>query len=202
MSDILSEVLANPLVGMVGNAIAIAAVTLWLAAAWWAYGDSSRRSESRVAPLAAAAWIVLSTPLMLPLSLAIYGALRPQQTVGERHDQQLMLELDHAVAFGQPDCDACGASIQSDWLRCPMCATWLAAPCAHCGRLSSSTLEACPFCGDESTRVAPHGPAGHEKAAASEAPAAAIASTPQRRIASSLRPASYAASRESSSASL
>lgn len=202
MDAVLSEILASPIVGMAGAAIGITAAALWLAAAWWSYVDASRRSKSGFAPLAAAGWIVLGTPLLLPLSLAIYRVARPQVTSAETHEQELALEFNHAAAFKSSECVYCNARIDPGWLRCPACATWLALPCGHCGRTSPSNLEVCPFCADESARISPSGPIGHEKAAASEVPAAAVSSTRQRGIASSLRPASYAASRESSSASL
>ena len=201
MPDLLSEFLANPMVSAAAAAIGIAAVALWLAAAWWAYTDASLRTDSGLAAYLASGWILLSTPLTLPFALAIYRLARPQLTAADTRALGLVRALSESAAA--PTCFTCSAAIDSSWLRCPACATWLAAPCSHCGVSSAPDLEACPYCGSDAGKATPHAIPAYEKAAASELPAAAIVAMPQRgRIISSLRPASYAASRESSSASL
>ncbi|MEO5703974.1 MAG: zinc ribbon domain-containing protein [Candidatus Limnocylindrales bacterium] len=200
MPDVLSDILANPLVGAAATAIVIVAIGLWLAAAWWAYTDAGMRSDSGLVAYMAAGWILISTPLTLPFALAIYRLARPQQTAADTRAIGLVRALSESGAA--PACPACSAIIDSSWLRCPACAAWLAAPCSKCGVSSAPDLEACPYCGSEAGRTTPRSIPTHEKAAASETPAAAIVAMPQRRIISSLRPASYAASRESSSASL
>jgi len=78
MPDLLAETLNDPAVGAVGTAVVLAGIALWLAAAWWAYADAARRTESSLAGFVAAGWIILSTPLLLPLSLAAYAFARPQ----------------------------------------------------------------------------------------------------------------------------
>lgn len=201
MPDVISEILANPLVGAAATAIVIAGLALWLAAAWWAYTDASMRANSNLAAYLAAGWILLSTPFTLPLSLAIYRLARPQQTAADTRVVGLIRAL--ADSATTPACPTCSASIDSSWLRCPACATWLAAPCSHCGASSPPDLETCPYCGTEAWKATPSAIPAHEKAAADELPAAAIVAMPlPGRITSSLRPASYAVSRESSSASL
>lgn len=67
----MAEILVNPIAATAETAIAGAAIALWLAAAWWAYLDAARRTESTLAAFIAAGWIVLSTPLLLPMSLVI-----------------------------------------------------------------------------------------------------------------------------------
>lgn len=203
MADLLAQALANPIVGTATTAIGVGAIALWLAAAWWAYADASRRSDANLVALLASGWILLSTPLLLPLSLASYRLARPQLTAADERAQALIRALNDTAAFAAPTCENCHATVDSDWLRCPWCATWLANPCAHCGTWSAAELEACPFCGSEARKARPYAVAGHDKAAPSDVPAAAFVATRQRGpIVPSLRPASYAASRESSSASL
>lgn len=201
MPDVIANILANPLVGTAATAILIAGLALWLAAAWWAYTDASMRTNSNLAAFLAAGWILVSTPLTLPLSLAIYRLARPQQTAADVRALGLIRAL--AESSEAPACPTCSASIDTSWQRCPACSTWLAAPCSHCGVASAPDLDVCPYCGSEAGKTAPTAFPAHERAAASELPAAAIVAMPQRgRIVPSLRPASYAASRESSSASL
>ncbi|HJP88176.1 MAG TPA: hypothetical protein VJ850_04010 [Candidatus Limnocylindrales bacterium] len=224
MNNVFNEILANPAVHTAGIAILLAAVALWLAAAWWAYNDASRRRESALAGFAAAAWIILSTPLLLPLSLGIYSTVRPQQTASDDRTRGLMARLIETAA-DRPTCPGCSATVDPDWLRCPYCATWFALECEACGEWSAAALDLCPFCGadresvpagwvaadsgadaatDSAGRTDLSGRGGHGNAAAGK-PAAAVRSAgaprlQRGRMASSWRPSSYEASRERSSA--
>ena len=138
----LDPVLTTGLVVVVGVAAAI-----WLAAAWWTYADMSRRTTSEPARLLAAAWILLSTPVLLPLSLGSYLLARPQRTVGDRRAELLFAAM--AGGDERERCPWCAVRIEPGWRRCPACATWLASACAHCGSWSSVLFEICPTCATE-----------------------------------------------------
>jgi hypothetical protein len=219
MSDVFNQILGNPTVHLAGLAILMAAVALWLAAAWWAYQDASRRLESSLAGFAAAAWVILSTPLLLPLSLGIYATVRPQATASDHRTQGLMARLIETAA-DRPTCPTCASAVDADWIRCPYCATWFALECDACGEWSAAGLDLCPYCGAD-RESAPAGwvaadselpgrsglagrGAGHGRAAASKPTAAGRSAGAPRlqrgRMASSWRPSSYEASRERSSA--
>src|SRR5215212_9023637 len=150
MTDLLAETLSNPAVAAIGTAISMAVVALWLAAAWWAYADAARRTESSLAGFVAAGWIILSTPVLLPLSLAAYAFARPQVPAADQRTRALAAELARMPA--RPACIVCSEPIDAAWIRCPSCTTWLSSPCAQCGRWSDGTLEICPWCGDEARR--------------------------------------------------
>jgi hypothetical protein len=150
MTDILDQALADPAVTTIGGAIGVAVVAIWLAAAWWAYTDAARRTDSNLAALVVASWIVVSTPLLLPFSLAIYSLARPHQTAAEHRARHLAAELvDEIGQIADAGCRGCHAAVDPTWLRCPRCTTWLAAPCAGCGTWSDDTLAVCPWCGTE-----------------------------------------------------
>jgi hypothetical protein len=148
MSNLLDDALANPLVGAAATSLAVAGVALWVAAAWWAWRDAGRRTESMTAAFLAAAWIVISTPMLLPLSLAVYVVARPPITAAEDRTQSLIAALSATNAAGTA-CPGCTARIDSGWVRCPACATWLLAPCAACGEWSPADLDICPYCAHE-----------------------------------------------------
>ena len=148
MTDLIAETLANPAVGAVGTAVLMAVVGLWLAAAWWAYADATRRTESTLAGFVAVGWIILSSPLLLPFSLAAYTFARPQVSAADRRTRSLAAEF--VLAPGKAVCASCALPVEDAWLRCPTCTAWLAAPCAHCGRWSDSNLDLCPWCGNQS----------------------------------------------------
>jgi len=147
MSDLIAQTLSNPAIGALGMAIALAAGALWLAGAWWAYADATRRAESSLAGFVAAGWIILSTPLLLPLSLAVYAFTRPQVTRADQRTRALAREL--TLAPDRPTCATCAEPVDAAWLRCPTCSSWLAAPCSDCGGWSDASLEICPLCGSE-----------------------------------------------------
>ena len=218
MKEVFDELLANPALQAVGTAILIAGFALWLAAAWWAYQDASRRTESMTAAFIAAAWIIVSTPLMLPLSLAVYSMARPQASASDSRTESLMARLNQ-IAVDRPACPSCAVAVDPDWLRCPYCATWFAFECDACGEWSAAALEVCPFCGSDrqalpagwaAAESGPHRDTGHGTAAASKpaaaggatmSPRASRARVQRGRVASSARPASYEASRAISSVS-
>ena len=149
-ADAFAGFLSDPTVTAVGGAIGAALVALWVAAAWWAYTDAARRTESTLAALVVAGWIIVSTPLLVPFSLAIYSLARPQQTAADGRTRQLAGALvDELEASAAGGCPSCGLAVEPGWLRCPSCTTWLALPCSGCGTWSDPTLDACPFCGSE-----------------------------------------------------
>jgi double zinc ribbon protein len=150
VNDVLGQILADPLVTTIGGAIVVGAIALWVAAAWWAYADAVHRTGSVPAALLVAAWIVVSTPLLLPLSLPIYALVRPHESASERRTRRLAAELAGVLeeAAG-PHCFSCGIEVDPAWHRCPSCTTWLSRPCASCGTWSDRTLEICPYCGGE-----------------------------------------------------
>jgi hypothetical protein len=150
MTEIVAQTLSNPVIPAIGLAVGATIAALWLAAAWWAYRDAARRAGSPYAGLLAAAWIVLSSPFLLPLSIAVYSFARPQHTAAERRSLRLVAELvDQLDAADGERCPSCRLTVDSAWLRCPSCTTWLAQPCAHCGGWSDGGLEICPWCGSE-----------------------------------------------------
>jgi hypothetical protein len=152
MSNLIDDVLANPLVGAAATAVAVGGVALWIAGAWWAWRDASRRTESMTVAFLASAWIIISTPMLLPLSLAIYAVARPAITAAEDRTQALVAALSATNAVGTT-CPWCDTRIDPAWARCPQCATWLLAPCSSCGEWSPADLEICPYCAHEGHAV-------------------------------------------------
>jgi hypothetical protein len=150
MTDIVGNVLSNPIFPAIGLALAGTGTALWIAGSWWAYHDASWRTGSTFLGLVAAGWIAVSSPLLLPLSLGVYALVRPQQTAAEGRSRRLAAALvDQLDAEAISSCPMCTATVDRDWLRCPECATWISAPCSSCGGWSDRNLEICPWCGNE-----------------------------------------------------
>ena len=180
MIDIITKALDNPIIPAIGLALASTAVALWVAAAWWAYRDAAWRTGSSILGMVAAGWIVLSSPLLLPLALGVYVLARPQQTAAQGRSRRLVAELVAQLDATAPGtCPGCDAAIDPSWLRCPACSTWLAQPCGHCGGWSARDLAICPWCGSEERDA----PAVEERK-----PAAAAARKSRRRPARQAQP--------------
>ncbi|HXI45014.1 MAG TPA: hypothetical protein VNH13_01805 [Candidatus Acidoferrales bacterium] len=137
----------DPILSMAAVGIVGVIATTWLAAAWWTYADMSRRTTIELARLLAPAWILLSTPVLLPLSLGAYLLARPHRTVADRRAEQLFEAMTGGDELER--CPWCAGRIDAAWRRCPACATWLAAQCQHCGGWSSTLFEICPLCAAE-----------------------------------------------------
>jgi len=156
MQDTVGQLIGSPAVTTALMVIAVGVVALWIAAAWWTYQDMQRRTTSELAALGAVAWILLSTPATLPLSLPIYLLARPQQTVAQGRSTTLALALEAELSDLQ-ECPGCGLRADPDWRRCPTCSTWLAEECEGCGRWSSIRLDICPWCAVERPALGPLG---------------------------------------------
>jgi len=150
MTDILTHALDNPIFPAIGLGLAATIGALWVAAAWWAYRDASWRTGSPWLGMLAAGWVIVSSPVLLPLSVGVYALARPQHTAAEGRSRRLVAELvEQLDSAGSNTCPVCAETLDAEWVRCPTCATWLAAPCANCSGWSDISLEICPLCGSE-----------------------------------------------------
>lgn len=184
IGEVVTGILESPIVTGALIALGVGIVVLWLAAAWWAYLDVSRRTSAQLARLGAVAMILLSTPALLPFSLITYLLVRPQMTVAEGRALRLLAGLHPAIA-GDLGCYSCGTVVDPEWRRCPACAGWLASPCEACEEWSELDAEICPWCAagkragwlpdyvdEPAVAVAPAATAGAYLAWAGSAPAA------------------------------
>jgi hypothetical protein len=191
MSNLLADPSLQPAASLL-LVVLIPGTALWLAAAWWAYADLCRRVDSELVCLLGPAWILLSTPVLLPLALGTYLLVRPQATLAERRARVLFQGL--APTFvEQAACQSCGTRADPDWRRCPTCAAWRLEPCPACERWSGVELAVCPFCATE--RVRRQGPASESAvaAAAGASPAAITVGTPEAGGPDRKRPANHEA---------
>jgi hypothetical protein len=145
IGDAANGVLSSPIVTGLLMAIGVTVAVLWLAGSWWAYLDISRRTTSELARFGAMGLVIVSTPLLLPLSLVVYTLVRPQTTIAERRAVELASGLGPAFA-GRQRCPSCHDVVDPEWRRCPSCATWLASACDSCGQWSELAFDVCPWC--------------------------------------------------------
>ena len=145
IGDAAAGVLGSPIVTGLLMGIGVTFVVVWLAGTWWAYLDISRRTTSDLARFGAMGLVIVSTPVLLPLSLVVYTLVRPHTTIAERRALELARGLGPAFA-GRERCPACHDALAPEWRRCPSCATWLASSCESCGQWSEVAFDICPWC--------------------------------------------------------
>jgi RNA polymerase subunit RPABC4/transcription elongation factor Spt4 len=142
---ILGQVMANPIVTTALTVLAGVLVVAWLLAVAWAFRQMADRTDSVLARYLAATWVFLSTPLMVPISVAVVALVRPHEVAGERRISRL-LETVRARAEESPACASCGRAMDERWVRCPDCAAWTGRQCGRCQRWAPPDTEICPWC--------------------------------------------------------
>jgi RNA polymerase subunit RPABC4/transcription elongation factor Spt4 len=154
VGDAVSSVVTNPAVAVIVRIAAAYVVVLWLAAALWVFVDMRRRTSSAILSYAAAAVVVLVSPVLFPFAVFVYRVVRPSSTVADRR----MSELRDAALGAEVDvarCSNCRLAVDEDWLICPRCRQTLGHRCDHCGRSGGLDWDVCAWCGSLLTGEAP-----------------------------------------------
>jgi hypothetical protein len=133
------------------QALAAAAVVLWIASAWWTYRDLATRTRDPIAPYLAAAGVLLATPLFFPLALLVYRLVRPQHPSAA--EDVLALRVAALAAEPEASCRGCGRETAAEWRRCPDCGTELTRPCDACGHPIGVGWTICAWCAAELPRA-------------------------------------------------
>jgi hypothetical protein len=144
LGSIIRDVLANPVVAAAGWVLLGTLVVGWLVATLWAFQDAASRSRNPLVRYLAATWILLSGPILLPLSIPVWNLVRPAARQGDR--ELAVVEELYDLRTERPTCFACASRIAPGWVRCPTCSTWLAARCDRCERWAPRDASICPWC--------------------------------------------------------
>ena len=142
----------NPAIQFGLRLIAIYVVSVWLAAAYWAYRDLQSRTTNPLVPYFGAALIILFTPIFFPFGLLLYRILRPSETVAEASERALAEEAMLVEIESQPHCANCGRQVHGEWIICPSCRNRLRRVCPNCSRLIELDWSLCAWCGKDFER--------------------------------------------------
>jgi RNA polymerase subunit RPABC4/transcription elongation factor Spt4 len=146
IGDAIGGFASNPAVGLIVRIGAAYVVAVWLAAALWVFVDMRRRTANPMLPYAAAAAVVIASPVLFPFAVFVHRVVRPSSTVADRRlaglrDAALGAELE------QPRCPTCRIVVDEDWLICPACRRSLGHRCEHCERTVGLDWDLCAWCG-------------------------------------------------------
>lgn len=138
----------TPIVAIAARFLAVAIVIVWLAVAYWAFVDMRRRTAHPAVAYAAAALVILASPVAFPLALVIHWIVRPDFQIADRRLERLrarLLEHDAARML----CPDCKLAVEEDWLLCPRCRRSLTHHCQRCSGTVQLDWSVCAWCGTE-----------------------------------------------------
>jgi hypothetical protein len=112
-------------------------VVFWLAWAYWVFKDARRRIEDPW--LVAMAAVLGLVPLVGPL---VYLFFRPPEYIEDRRERAMEEQLGQRVGT----CPVCRASVEPEFLVCPVCTTKLKQACTSCKAPLEPLWQVCPYC--------------------------------------------------------
>jgi RNA polymerase subunit RPABC4/transcription elongation factor Spt4 len=145
---------SSTIVQMFLTAFILYLFVVWLAAAFWAFRDMHERSENPVLPYVAAGLIILCTPFLFALGVAVYRVIRPSERLGEVYERNLAEEALLAEVEAIRTCRTCDRRVDAEWIICPWCRTRLNRVCPNCERLVGLDWTICAWCGKDFERQA------------------------------------------------
>jgi hypothetical protein len=148
VGEAFAQLLGHPAVGLAIRFLALYVLILWLASAWWVWRDARARTTDVIVPYLAAGAVLLVTPVLFPLAVAVYRLVRPPLTVAAATSAELQLAMLEEEA-AQSVCARCGASVDEEWVACPACGSPLAVRCDSCGRALELDWTICAWCAAE-----------------------------------------------------
>jgi hypothetical protein len=148
IGDAVGAFFSDPTVGLGMRLIVAYIILVWLAVALWAFVDMRRRSAHLPAAYAAAALVILASPLLFPLAVVILRIVRPATFVAE-HRLALARESVLETEFAAERCPECHRLVDSEWILCPGCRQSLAHVFGRCGRTAELDWPVCAWCGED-----------------------------------------------------
>lgn len=119
------------------------AVVLWLGLAFRVNRDARRRIRDPILVFFATL-LGLAAPYIGPV---VYLLFRPTETLDDLRSRRVEIRaLEQQLARSQQACPVCRASIEPDYMACPVCATMLRQPCAKCDAPLEPLWLLCPYC--------------------------------------------------------
>jgi RNA polymerase subunit RPABC4/transcription elongation factor Spt4 len=117
-------------------------VVLWLAWAYWVYKDARRRIEDP--------WLVAITsilglvPIIGPI---VYLFFRPPEYLEDRRERELEIRaMEEQIGQHVASCPVCRATVEPEFLVCPVCTTKLKQACTNCKAALEPLWQVCPYC--------------------------------------------------------
>jgi double zinc ribbon protein len=137
---------------VIRNLLIFSVVVFWLASAYWVFKDARRRIEDP--------WLVgmatllgLIPPFIGPL---LYLFFRPPEYLEDVRERELEIRaMEERLNGRESTCPVCRASVEPEFLICPVCTTKLRQACSTCKAPLEPLWQVCPFCETPVVRRSP-----------------------------------------------
>jgi hypothetical protein len=126
-------------------------VVFWLASIYWVYKDARRRIADPW--LIAMATLLGAVPFLGPL---VYLFFRPPEYLEDVRERELELRhLEERLGNRDAHCPVCRATVEPEFLVCPVCTTKLKQACVTCKNPLEPLWQVCPYCETPIVRRSP-----------------------------------------------
>jgi len=122
--------------------MALFALALWLALAFWTAKDARRRIDDPVI----VAVCVAAAILFGPLGVVIYLILRPPEYLDDVRERELEIKAMERRLGTENLCPYCRNPTEASFLSCPHCGTKLKNACRRCKSPLDPNWRLCPYC--------------------------------------------------------
>jgi hypothetical protein len=117
-------------------------IVFWIATIYWVYKDARRRIGDSL--LVWVSTLIGVLPFLGPL---IYMLFRPPEYLEDVRERELEIRaIEERLGAVDTRCPVCRASVEDDFLICPVCTTRLRQSCVTCSKPLESAWQVCPFC--------------------------------------------------------
>ena len=122
--------------------LALFAIALWVALAFWTAKDARRRIDD---PVIVAVCVAVAV-LFGPLGVMIYLILRPPEYLDDVRERELEIRAMERRLGADMVCPYCRNPAESSFLSCPHCGTKLKNACRRCKSPLDPEWRLCPYC--------------------------------------------------------
>jgi hypothetical protein len=117
-------------------------VVFWVATIYWVHKDARRRIEDRML-----VWLVTLIGVVPFIGPLVYLFFRPPEYLEDVRERELEIRaMEERLSGRESHCPVCRASVEPEFLICPVCTTKLRQACVTCKQPLEPLWQVCPYC--------------------------------------------------------
>jgi hypothetical protein len=136
---------------VIRNLAILFVAVFWLSSVYWVYKDARRRIADPW--LVAMSTVLGLVPFIGPL---VYLFFRPPEYLEDVRERELEIRaMEERLGTSETHCPVCRASVEPEYLVCPVCTTKLKQACGSCKAPLEPLWQVCPYCETAVVRRSP-----------------------------------------------